>query len=115
MVNLDKILNIRAFDLDRVMDVDPDFLLAKDEDRHEHEHKHEEKGEHKEGEHTEKKHGKGGKHSHDDEVASVGIHLDGDLEMDRLNQWMGTFPHIFLPHMTFQATCFAPRAPTSTA
>ncbi len=124
VVDLDKILNIRAFDLDKVMDVDPDFLLAKgnalrfldsfhlqilpvfsfscvfpvafsertDEDRHAHDHKEKkEKKEHKHDKehHHKEKHGKGGKHVHDAEVSSVGIQVDGDLDMDKLNQWMG--------------------------
>lgn len=29
VIDLDRILNIRAFDLDKITDLDPDFLLAK--------------------------------------------------------------------------------------
>jgi len=114
VIDLDRILNIRAFDLDKIMDVDPDFLLAKEEEEHdhcdddckvEHKHKHDGKGhkenghdhDHKEKDHKEKdakddsyvpKMGKG-KHEHDNEVRSIGICMKGDLDMERLNAWMG--------------------------
>jgi len=58
VVDLDKILNIRAFDLDKIMEFDPLFLEDQD-------------------------------HSHDLSVSSVGINIQGDLDMDKLNAWMG--------------------------
>jgi len=78
-VDLNRILNIRAFDLDKITEVDPDFLKHLDDDEeddhdhedehdHDHDHKHGEKKhkhEHKEGEHHKKEgehHKKEGEH-----------------------------------------------------
>jgi G3E family GTPase len=113
VVDLDKILNIRAFDLNKIMDFDPDFLVKEfvsDDHDHEHDHKgkdcdhhshkhdeHEHKHEKHDHEHTgddcahdsHKTHKKKHQHKHDTTVTSVGIVTDGALMMDKLNQWMG--------------------------
>jgi G3E family GTPase len=60
--DLDKVLNIGGFDLDRILDIEPHFLEAHDHHHHDHEH--------------------------DDEVKSVGINTPGDLDGDKLNEWM---------------------------
>lgn len=57
---LDKVLGIGAFDLKRIVEMEPDFL-----------------GE--EGHH----------HTHDSAITSVGIMREGSLDLDRLNAWMG--------------------------
>jgi len=58
-VDLDAILEIGAFSLDRVLADDPEFLDPDAE------------------------------HQHDLTVTSVGIEVDGDIDIDRLNEWMG--------------------------
>ena len=58
-VNLDAILDVGAFSLDRVLADDPEFLDPEAE------------------------------HQHDLTVTSVGIEVDGDLDLDRLNDWLG--------------------------
>ena len=58
-VNLDAILDVGAFSLDRVLADDPEFLDTEAE------------------------------HRHDLAVTSVGIEVDGDLDLDRLNDWLG--------------------------
>jgi len=58
-VDLDLILDVGAFDLDRVLIDDPNFLDPDAE------------------------------HQHDATVTSVGIQADGDLDSDRLNKWLG--------------------------
>lgn len=57
-INLDEILNVGAFDLARVIEMDPQFLEQTD-------------------------------HQHDQTVTSVGIELDGDLDGEKLNTWLG--------------------------
>ncbi|MFV0309003.1 MAG: CobW family GTP-binding protein [Desertimonas sp.] len=59
-VDLDRILDVGAFDLDRVLVEDPGFL---DEDA---------------------------EHQHDLTVGSVGLDVDGDVDVNRLNEWLGT-------------------------
>jgi len=53
-----ELLNIRAFDLQRVLDFDPEFLAEDAE------------------------------HEHDKTVSSVGIRLDGDVNMNMLERWI---------------------------
>jgi len=89
IVDLSKVLNIRAFDLDKLVNLDPNFLVV-EESHEEKEHKHGDK--HKEKEHKDHDHEKKGKkkHKHDSNVSSVGVILDGDLAMEKLNVWMGS-------------------------
>ncbi|KAI9259500.1 CobW/HypB/UreG, nucleotide-binding domain-containing protein [Phascolomyces articulosus] len=65
-VDLDKIINIGGFDLERVLEREPAFL--KEAEEHEHEHE-----EHK---------------RHDELVTSVGISEKGELDFDHLNRWI---------------------------
>ena len=58
-VNLDAILDVGAFSLDRVLADDPEFLDPDAE------------------------------HQHDLTVTSVGIEVEGDLDLERLNEWLG--------------------------
>src|SRR5205085_7255744 len=67
VVGMDKILNVGGFDLDRVLEFDPDFLKAAEADHHHHDH-HD--------------------HVHDEEVSSVGIVAVGDLDAKRFNTWL---------------------------
>ncbi|MGY6500294.1 MAG: CobW family GTP-binding protein [Acidimicrobiales bacterium] len=57
-VDLPAILDVGAFDLNRVLDVDPTFLVESD-------------------------------HQHDQSVTSVGIDLPGEIDVDKLNDWLG--------------------------
>ena len=57
-VDLDRILDVGAFDLQRVLTDDPAFLEQTD-------------------------------HQHDQTVTSVGFQIDGDIDVDKLNDWLG--------------------------
>ena len=59
MVDMDKILGVQGFDLDRVLEINPHFLELES-------HKHE----------------------HDEEVYSVGITIPGDLDEKKLHDWL---------------------------
>ncbi len=59
-VDMDKILGVKGFDLERVLQINPHFLEA---DAHEHEH--------------------------NEDVYSVGIAIPGDLDQQKLNEWLG--------------------------
>jgi G3E family GTPase len=63
VVGLDRVLNVGGFNLDRVLEFEPDFLKADD-----HHHHHD--------------------HDHDAEVSSVGIVAAGDLDTKRFNAWL---------------------------
>jgi len=71
VIPLNKILNIRAFDLNKIMDFDPKLLTRK-------QHSHAEEG------HSHKP-----SHLHATLVTSVGIVIEGECRMNLLNAWMG--------------------------
>ena len=79
LIDLDKVLNVQGFDLDRILELEPHFL--KDE-KHEHHH-HDEPD-----------------HVHDADITSVGITIPGDLDAKKLNAWFAKLlqedgPNIF--------------------
>jgi G3E family GTPase len=110
-VNLDNVLNVKGFDLDRILEHEPEFLKTgghkhrhhdhddgKDHSHcdhehghceHDHDHGHDQDHEH---EHQHKTHSLAMQeepdHVHDTSVSSVGITLSGDLDAKKLNQWM---------------------------
>lgn len=57
-VDLDWVLNARAFDLSRVLEVDPQFLEESE-------------------------------HMHDQSITSVGIEVDGPVDIEKINEWLG--------------------------
>ena len=106
-IELDAVLGRNAFDLDRILEIEPDFLTVEEHDHehdHGHDHGHDHHGHHHHGhdhhEHDEscapdcghdhhehhEHHAHAPKVLHDDEMQSVSITLDGPVE-----------PEIFLP------------------
>jgi G3E family GTPase len=63
IIDLDRILNVAGFSLDRAQQIDPEFLEIEDEHHHHH-------------------------HEHDREVMSVGITTPGDLDVKKFNRWI---------------------------
>ncbi len=79
-VAIDEVLERRAFDLDRILDIEPEFLTA---DEHDHDHDHHDHG------HGDHHHHHGGlKHYHDEEMQSVSARLDGDVDPDKFMPWI---------------------------
>merc|ERR1712107_531762 len=58
-VDMDFVLGIQAFDLDKILEMD-DAFLADDAD-----------------------------HQHDDRVSSVGFNVKGEVDQKKLNEWIG--------------------------
>jgi G3E family GTPase len=84
-VPLDAVLGRNAFDLDRILEIEPEFLHADDEHEHEHDHDHGGGHEH----HHDHGHSHGGlKHYHDEEMQSVSIAIDGDVDPERFMPWI---------------------------
>jgi G3E family GTPase len=79
-VALDAVLGRNAFDLDRILDIEPAFLAAEQEHVHEHEHGHEL-------DHDGHHHG-GLKHYHDEEMQSVALRSDQPLDPDKFFPWI---------------------------
>jgi G3E family GTPase len=82
-VPLEAVLERNAFNLDRILEIEPDFLAEDDHhdhDRHDH-HGHDHHGGHD--------HGHGGlKHYHDEDMQSVAIAHDGDVDAQRFMPWL---------------------------
>jgi G3E family GTPase len=77
-VDLDKVLNVGGFNLDRVLEVEPDFLKEEKPDHHDHDCD----------EHCDHDHHEEHDHTHDEEVTSVGIVAPGEVVAKRLNAWL---------------------------
>jgi G3E family GTPase len=83
-VPLDAVLGRNAFDLDRILDLEPDFLGG---DEHDHHHHHEHDHGHNHGHAHAHAHG-GLKHYHDEEMQSIALHIDKPLDPDKFFPWV---------------------------
>ncbi len=80
-VAIGDVLERNAFDLDRIMDIEPAFLeVGDDHDHHHHDHDHD---------HGHHHHDHGGlKHYHDEDMQSVSVRLAGDVDPDKFLPWI---------------------------
>src|SRR4029450_10149209 len=83
-IALPEVLGRNAFDLDRILDIEPEFL---DGDGHDHHHDHGHDHDHGDG-HHDHHHGGGLKHYHDEEMQSVSIRTDRPLDPDKFFPWV---------------------------
>ncbi len=75
-VPLDAVLGRGAFNLDRILEIEPEFLEAEEyeHDHHDHDgHKH------------------GLKHFHDEEVQSIALTIDGDVDSQKFLPWLNQY------------------------
>ena len=104
-VPLDAVLGQNAFDLDRILELEPAFLETEDHDcsgddcgheshahghdhthAHDHGHKHDEHGH---AGHNHKAHGHGGaRHFHDENMHSLSLTIDGDVDPELFLPWI---------------------------
>jgi G3E family GTPase len=92
---LKEVLGRNAFDLDRILDIEPAFLES-DEHEHHHEHDHahghEHAHEHAHDHHHDHHHGNGHshglKHYHDEDMQSVSLKADKPLDPDKFFPWV---------------------------
>jgi G3E family GTPase len=76
-VPLDAVLGRNAFDLDRILEIEPEFLKVEDDhEHHEHDHAH----------HHHESHGL--KHYHDEDMQSVALSIDGDVDPEKFVPWL---------------------------
>jgi G3E family GTPase len=80
-IDIAEVLGRNAFDLDRILDIEPTFLDAEEKHAHEHEHGHD----HDHGHHH---HGNGLKHYHDEEMQSVSLRTVKPLNPDKFFPWV---------------------------
>jgi G3E family GTPase len=85
-IPLDAVLGRKAFDLDRILELEPDFLGA---DNHDHDHHHDHAHGHHHSEEDDRAHGPGGlKHYHDEEMQSIALQTDKPLDPDKFFPWV---------------------------
>jgi G3E family GTPase len=82
-IAIDEVLGRNAFDLDRILEIEPEFLHG---DGHDHEHHDHEHG-HDHG-HDHHHHHGGLKHYHDEDMQSVALRTDQPLDPDRFFPWI---------------------------
>ncbi|MBX9845684.1 MAG: GTP-binding protein [Xanthobacteraceae bacterium] len=79
-IALDQVLGRNAFDLDRILDIEPEFLHADDHDHdHDHHHGHDHGHDH---------HHHGLKHYHDEDMQSLSLNTDKPLNPDKFFPWI---------------------------
>ena len=79
-IALTDVLERRAFDLDRILDIEPDFLVRDDDHDHDHDHHHHD--------HDHDHPHRGLKHYHDEDMQSVAIRLEGDVDPAKFMPWI---------------------------
>jgi len=84
-VGLDAVLGRNAFDLDRILDIEPHFLQTEEDHHHDHHHHHDHGHSHG---HDHHHHGHGLKHYHDEDMQSVSLRTDRELDPDKFFPWV---------------------------
>ncbi|MBW8848255.1 MAG: GTP-binding protein [Burkholderiales bacterium] len=92
-VALSKVFDLRGFNLNAKLEIDPDFLKADDHDHHHH-HDHEHH-EHEHGEHCDHPH----HHRHDDDVKSFVFRSDRAFNPAKLEDFLGAIVQVYGPKM----------------
>ncbi|MDE2129712.1 MAG: GTP-binding protein [Betaproteobacteria bacterium] len=90
-VPLTQVLDLRGFNLNAKLDIDPEFLKA-DEHDHDHDHDHHD---HAHGEHCDHPH----HHHHDDDVKSFVFRSDKAFDPAKLEDFLGAIVQIYGPRM----------------
>jgi G3E family GTPase len=90
-VPLDAVLNRGAFDLERILEIEPAFLETGEHD-HDHDHHHEHECgpgcTHEHHDHGHHHHHGGLKHYHDEDMQSVSIAIDGEVDPEKFMPWI---------------------------
>ena len=79
------VLGRNAFDLDRILEIEPQFLAADDHHDHDHHHGHDHHHDH---DHGHDHNGGGLKHYHDEDMQSVALKTDKPLNPDKFFPWV---------------------------
>jgi len=88
-VALSQVFDLRGFNLNAKLEIDPDFLKADDHDHHHHHHDHEH------GEHCDHPH----HHAHDDDVKSFVFRSDKPFNPAKLEDFLGAIVQVYGPKM----------------
>jgi G3E family GTPase len=99
-VPLSEVLDLRGFNLNAKLDIDPDFLKEDDDHDHDHGHVHDEHcghehHDHDHGEHCSHPH----HHRHDDDVKSFVYRAERAFDPAKLEDFLGAIVNIYGPRM----------------
>jgi G3E family GTPase len=86
-VNIEDVLGRNAFDLDRILDIEPKFLEAEEHD-HDHDHHDHHGPDHHGHDHHHHGHGHGLKHYHDEDMQSLSLRSERPLNPDKFFPWV---------------------------
>jgi G3E family GTPase len=86
-IPLSEVLGRNAFDLDRILDIEPAFLEPESGHDHDHEHGHDHDHEHGHDHHHAHDHG-GLKHYHDEDMQSFSLKTEKPLDPDKFFPWI---------------------------
>jgi len=92
-VPIAKVFDLRGFNLNAKLDIDPDFLNAEKAEEHDHHHHHDHDHEH--GEHCDHPH----HHVHDDDVKSFVFRSDRAFNPAKLEEFLGAIVQVYGPKM----------------
>jgi G3E family GTPase len=95
-IPLNEILDRNAFDLDRILEIEPAFLEGDGHDDHHHDHDHHhhhhhhdhDHGHHDDHDHKHAHHHGGLKHYHDEDMQSISLKSDKPLDPDKFFPWV---------------------------
>ena len=101
-VALGEVLDLRGFNLNAKLDIDPEFLQEDEHEHHHHDHEH--AGEHcdhpsHQHDHDEHGHGHAHHHHHDDDVKSFVFRSERAFDPARLEDFLGAMVNIYGPRM----------------
>lgn len=95
-VPLKEVFDLRGFNLNAKLDIDPDFLKEDDHDHHhDHDHEHGEHCNHPSHQHG----GHGHHHHHDDDVKSFAYKAERPFDPAKLEDFLGAIVNIYGPRM----------------
>jgi len=90
-VPLSEVFDLRGFNLNAKLEIDPEFLAAEDDHGHDHHHHHD----HEHGEHCDHPH----HHAHDDDVKSFVFRSKRPFSPAKLEDFLGSITQIYGPRM----------------
>ena len=91
-VPIASVFDLRGFNLNAKLEIDPDFLAADDHASHDHGHEHHD---HEQGEHCEHPH----HHAHDDDVKSFVFRADRAFNAAKLEDFLGSIVQVYGPKL----------------
>ena len=94
-VPLSQVFDLKGFNLNAKLDIDPDFLNAEAGQGHDHHHDHDHEHEHEHGEHCSHPH----HHHHDDDVKSFVFRSRRAFNPAKLEDFLGAIVQVYGPKM----------------